>query len=122
MHSLLMGLALAVSGPVYLECEITETHTGNIRHLDVTLNEATETAGYTVRETGFSSSKLSAVFAPNKVTIKEPDSMFDTVLEVDRSTLTVANITRTRDYSERKVLRDDRGQCSIPKLTKERQF
>lgn len=67
-----LGVAVFVAVPakastVYLECQIASPNGSSAVHVDVTLNEGAGTAGYTIRETGYSVQGIAAAFGPSRV-------------------------------------------------------
>jgi hypothetical protein len=119
---MLLALALAsalATQPIYLECQVTipDGHGGRfLRHLQVNLNEAEETAGFTMVESGWTVQKRPAVFSPTKVSWVVPDTYWSTTYEIDRTTLA---------FSSRENIGGDagwQGNCTIPEADPARKF
>jgi hypothetical protein len=110
-----LGIVAFVAGPanastVYLECKIASPNASSAVNMDVTLNEGAGTAGFTIRETGYSVQGIAAAFGPMRVTWQvEGRKMLEGVNErysIDRSTLDCRRVD-----SQRKALRTFSKGC-----------
>lgn len=95
--------SVAHAAPVNLECWLPDSVSG-MSHFDMTLNEATASLTYIVRETGAARS-WSAVFTANAVVFGNSAGRFT----IDRTTL---------DFHSVGLLGDKRGQCHVAKRRK----
>lgn len=106
---------------VYLECTLAEASGQGLIHLDLTLNEEAGSAGFVIKETGWSPQKMTAAFTPRDVTFSTPLSArlaatMSNQYRIDRTDLSFSEENRVGDKSFWR-----RGKCALaPKI--ERKF
>lgn len=109
MASAFAGTAFA--DPTYLECTLDSQPSTGVVHLDVTLNEANNTAGFRMRESGYSPQNIPAVFTAREVTFTIPGSYSaSSIYRIDRVSLAFFNDIRSVDGSS---LVQRNGTCVV---------
>lgn len=117
----LAGAQTAHAETVYLECTLAEANGKGLIHLDLTLNEEAGSAGFVIKETGWSPQKMTAAFTPRDVTFSTPLSArlaatMSNRYRIDRTDLSFSEENRVGDESFWR-----RGKCALaPKI--ERKF
>lgn len=90
--ALLIPVAQVSAAPVFLECtrvyHSSDRYNGQVTHNDFALDEQNGSATVTVRETGYSSGAVPAIFSPTTVTVTDNShpEMMETYT-IDRTTL-----------------------------------
>ncbi len=109
-----MFLLMAGAGsPTYLSCDLASS-SGSRTSYELVLNESAGTAGITFT-TGHSDQRITAVFAPKKVTFSLPGVVHRTI-SVDRTDLSVLDVITEGDFAVTYS-----GTCSLSGET-ERKF
>lgn len=104
-------LAVAPGGPVYLACTL-KNGDGEIA-VDVTADEANQTAAVTILRTGRAVTRR-ALFSPEKVTIPDDNGM---TWSVDRVNLNFDRVIVIGDYRSTET-----GRCSVKPQPQKRAF
>lgn len=116
------AVACSSSSTAYLECQIASPAGSSRVHLDLTLNEAAGTAGFTIRETKYSVPEVAAAFSPSRVIwlVEHPDMLnLKERYSVDRTTL---EITEELSGKGRPFELARKGTCKLVHAAAERKF
>ena len=115
--TLWMPATHAGAAPVFLECtrvyHSNDQYNGEVTHNDFALDEQNASATVTVRESGYSSGAVPAVFSPTTVTVT--DATHNGTYTIDRSTLQYKVTFRNGGYVYT-------GTCVIDKKKVDRKF
>ncbi|NWG52106.1 MAG: hypothetical protein HXY28_00135 [Hydrogenophilaceae bacterium] len=122
MRAVILGFVMALAfarpafaDPTYLECTLAAPQSTSVSHLDVTLNEASNTAGFLLRETGYSPQNIPAVFTAREVTFTIPGSLNAcSIYRIDRVSLEFSNDVRSVDGSSLVVRTGTCVVASVP--------